>query len=55
MNFLGKWTEPKNSILVIQNQKDMHGMYSLMWILAKIYRILMIYPTDPKKLSKKEG
>jgi hypothetical protein len=25
------------------------------WILAKKYRILMIHPTDPKKLNTKEG
>jgi hypothetical protein len=26
-----------------------------MWILAKKYRICMIFPSDPKMLNKKEG
>jgi hypothetical protein len=31
MNFVGKWMELENIILseVIQTQKDIHGMYSL--------------------------
>ena len=34
-----------------------HAWYVLTdkWILAKKYRLLLIYPTDPKKLNKKEG
>jgi hypothetical protein len=41
MKFLGKWMELENIILseVTLTQKDMHGMYSLIRILAKGGRI----------------
>jgi hypothetical protein len=54
MNFVGKWMELETVILseVIQTQKDMHDMHSLIsefWILAKKYRISRIQAVDRKK------
>ena len=55
MNFAGKWMGLENTILN-ETWKD-NAWYVLTdkWILAKKYRIPMIYPTDYKKLNKKKG
>ena len=57
MNFSGKWIELENIVpsKVTQSQKDMRGMNSLKWMLAINYMMIMIHPTDPKKLINKEG
>ena len=56
MKFAGKWMELENIILseVTQTPKGIQGMISGVYIAIK-HRILMIHPTDPKKLNKKEG
>ena len=58
MNFAGQWTELENIILsVVSQSPKRHAWYVLTdeQILAKKYKMLMIHPTVPKKLNKKEG
>ena len=56
VNFVGKWMELENIILNEVTQKGMYW-YVLIdkWILAIKYRISILYPTNTKKLNKKEG
>jgi len=55
LSFAVKWMELENIILseVIQTQKDMHGMYSL--LAKKVYRIPKIQSTELKKDNKLKG
>ena len=40
---------------VTQSVKNMHSISTYNCILAIKYKMSMLYPTDPKKLNKKEG
>lgn len=57
VNLVRKLMELENIIMSEEthSQKDIHGMFSLMCISVKKYRILMICLIDSKKLNKKEG
>jgi hypothetical protein len=57
VKFAGKWIELENIILseVSQTQKVMHGVFSLMWILAIKYWITTLKSTGPKRIRNKEG
>lgn len=54
MNFAGNWKELENFILskVVQSQRDMHGIYSLICGYYYKIKIPILYSIEQKKLNE---